>query len=214
MSRRAAAGRPRFRRVGLVAKPFARRRSADGRPRAGACAAGASRSSSTPRPRPRSAGTAGRDLARPDRPRRADLVFVPAATARSSRWPARPRPATPVLGINVGVLGFLTGLSPRRGALAARRGPRGRVPRGSLAGGSTSGSRRRPGRGTLRALNDAVLNKEAIARISTFSISIGGQPIARFRADGVIVATPTGSTAYNLSAGGPILHPAAARRSS
>ena len=67
-----------------------------------------------------------------------------------------------------------------------------------------------PNRGMYRALNDAVLNREAIGRISTFTISIGGRSIARFRGDGVIVATPTGSTAYSLSAGGPILDPALA----
>ncbi len=59
-------------------------------------------------------------------------------------------------------------------------------------------------------MNDAVLNREATGRISTFTISIEGRSIARFRGDGVIVATPTGSTAYNLSAGGPILDPSLA----
>jgi NAD+ kinase len=56
-------------------------------------------------------------------------------------------------------------------------------------------------------LNDAVLNREALARISTYAIELDGRAVAEFRADGVIVSTPTGSTAYNLSAGGPILHP-------
>ena len=120
---------------------------------------------------------------------------------------ARTAPSrTPVLGINVGVMGFLAGVG-REEAL----------PRLDevLRGGFREDRRRRldvtigegPHRGTYRALNDAVLNKEAIARISTFSVAVGGRPVSRFRADGVIVATPTGSTAYNLSAGGPILHP-------
>jgi NAD+ kinase len=120
---------------------------------------------------------------------------------------ARTAPSrTPVLGINVGVLGFLSGM--RRDEALGRLDE-------VLRGGFREDRRRRldvtiregPHRGTYRALNDAVLNKEAIARISTFAISVGGEPVARFRADGVIVATPTGSTAYNLSAGGPILHP-------
>ena len=115
-------------------------------------------------------------------------------------------PETPLLGVNVGLLGFLAGLSQkelmarlddllagrfredRRGALDVS------VPRG-------------PHHGHYRALNDAVLNREALARISTYAILLDGRPVAEFRADGVIVSTPTGSTAYNLSAGGPILHP-------
>ena len=69
---------------------------------------------------------------------------------------------------------------------------------------------RGPHHGTYRVLNDAVLNREALARISTFSIALDGETVSEFRADGVVVSTPTGSTAYNLSAGGPILHPALA----
>jgi NAD+ kinase len=57
------------------------------------------------------------------------------------------------------------------------------------------------------ALNDVVLAKGAIARMGEFAIELDGQFVARFRADGVIVSTPTGSTAYTLSADGPILMP-------
>jgi len=114
--------------------------------------------------------------------------------------------STPVLGINVGVLGFLAGLS-RSEALTRldevlagefREDRRLRLDV-SVSGGG------RPAR--FHALNDAVLNKEALARISTFRVDLDGRKVAEFRADGVIVSTPTGSTAYNLSAGGPILHP-------
>jgi NAD+ kinase len=114
--------------------------------------------------------------------------------------------STPVLGINVGALGFLAGLS-RAEALARLdevlagdfREDRRRRLEVVVAGGSRV---RR-----FRALNDAVLNKEALARISTFRIELDGRSVSEFRADGVIVSTPTGSTAYNLSAGGPILQP-------
>jgi NAD+ kinase len=57
------------------------------------------------------------------------------------------------------------------------------------------------------ALNDIVVSKGAIARMGDFTVQLNGQLAASFRADGVIVATPTGSTAYSLAAGGPILAP-------
>lgn len=121
---------------------------------------------------------------------------------------ARAAPSsTPLLGINVGLLGFLSGLNQKD---VLRRLDE------VLRGDFREDRRRRldvtvgrgPYHGTYRVLNDAVLNREALARISTFSIALDGRRVAEFRADGVIVSTPTGSTAYNLSAGGPILHPA------
>jgi NAD+ kinase len=116
-------------------------------------------------------------------------------------------PGTPLLGINVGLLGFLSGLSRKEAMTRLDE---------VLAGGFREDRRRRmdvtvsrgPHHGKYRVLNDAVLNREALARISTFTIGLDGRTVAEFRADGVIVSTPTGSTAYNLSAGGPILHPA------
>jgi NAD+ kinase len=57
------------------------------------------------------------------------------------------------------------------------------------------------------ALNDIVVTKGEIARMGDFAVELDGRPVAQFRADGVIVSTPTGSTAYNLAANGPILTP-------
>ncbi|MEP6993113.1 MAG: NAD(+)/NADH kinase [Acidobacteriota bacterium] len=121
---------------------------------------------------------------------------------------ARSAPSrTPLLGINVGLLGFLAGLNQKE---AIRRLDE------VLQGKFREDRRKRldvtigrgPHHGRYRVLNDAVLNREALARISTFSIALDGRAVAEFRGDGVIVSTPTGSTAYNLSAGGPIIHPA------
>ena len=115
---------------------------------------------------------------------------------------------TPLLGINLGSLGFLTAhpASEARAAVEA------------FLGGKLLAERRlllhaelRRGSGTLLSqtvLNDAVLAKGALARIMDLRLRIGTEDAGLLKADGLIVATPTGSTAYSLSAGGPILHPA------
>ena len=114
---------------------------------------------------------------------------------------------TPILGINLGSLGFLTA-HPVSGARAAVDA--------FLAGGLVSDVRPmleaelwRQGCLLTRqsVLNDAVLAKGAMARIMDMRLRIGDQDAGPMKADGLIVATPTGSTAYALSAGGPILHP-------
>ncbi len=60
---------------------------------------------------------------------------------------------------------------------------------------------------SFRGLNDAVVSSDGISRMVRFDVQLSNQPIGKYRADGVIVATPTGSTAYSVAAGGPILHP-------
>ena len=115
----------------------------------------------------------------------------------------------PILGVNLGNLGFLTEIN--RGELypALVRVLDGHytIEERSLYdvelrryenGGETH---------AYRVFNDAVIAKSAQSRIVELSLRVDDHLVARFRADGLIVSTPTGSTAYNLSAGGPILHP-------
>ncbi|OJH40936.1 NAD(+)/NADH kinase [Cystobacter ferrugineus] len=114
---------------------------------------------------------------------------------------------TPILGVNLGTLGFMTEISaddifPALDAV--------------LAGRFKLESRMklccrlvREGKVLVQdeVLNDVVINKGALARVADHEVSIEGVPVAMYKADGVILATPTGSTAYSLSAGGPIVHP-------
>ena len=123
--------------------------------------------------------------------------------------------AIPVLGVNVGSLGFLTEvrveelydelklvfsgqfeIEERMLLSATVKGA------GGLGGSKAEPERR------FQALNDVVINREGLTRYMAVEVEIGGEQATRFFGDGIIVATPTGFTAYSLSAGGPIVHPA------
>jgi NAD+ kinase len=114
----------------------------------------------------------------------------------------------PILGVNFGSLGFLTEvplpeLYPALEAVLDGTAPE--EPRLMLHARAE-----RAGRPFAEhdALNDIVVTRGALSRIIDLSMTVGEEFVSRFRADGLIVATPTGSTAYNLAAGGPIVHPA------
>ncbi|MEW5875690.1 MAG: NAD(+)/NADH kinase [Candidatus Zixiibacteriota bacterium] len=115
------------------------------------------------------------------------------------------RLGTPVLGVNLGRLGFLTMVPPAQVTGALDR---------IAAGDFTIEDRlmldvSEPdgGRESWLALNDVVLIKGGIARLVTFTIADRGEVVTSVAGDGIIVATPTGSTAYALSVGGPIVLP-------
>lgn len=113
----------------------------------------------------------------------------------------------PILGVNLGSLGFMTETTVDRLYLnlkALLEGNYGVEERCMLQAEVLKGSRVVE---THHALNDVVINKAALARVISVDAYFDESFIANFVADGVIVATPTGSTAYSLSAGGPIVHP-------
>ncbi len=115
--------------------------------------------------------------------------------------------SVPILGVNLGTLGFLAEVNPDELQPLLED---------VLGGNYTTEPRMRfdvrasrDGRELLRALalNDAVLNRGDLSRMIDLEASADGRPVTRYYGDGLIVSTPTGSTAYTLSAGGPILMP-------
>lgn len=129
-----------------------------------------------------------------------DGTLLAAARVAASR-------CIPVLPINMGSLGFLTSFTVDELYPALEE---------TLAGRSSQSQRVmiqvefiRDGKILDRqhVLNDAAVNKSALARMIELELSIDGDFVCRYRADGLVLSTPTGSTAYSLSAGGPIVHP-------
>jgi NAD+ kinase len=110
----------------------------------------------------------------------------------------------PILGVNLGHLGFLSSAGPEMATEALAR----------LSSGQYTVEQRRalsvrigdegP---ALLAVNDAVVHKGGVARVIRLAVIVDGERVGTYSADGIIVATPTGSTAYSLSAGGPIVVP-------
>ena len=113
----------------------------------------------------------------------------------------------PIVGLNLGTLGFLSTAPPEHARDTVQRALDGVLPieqrlrlrcEVQLASGEVV---------VRHAANDAVVSQGALARLIELDVTVDEVPITRYRADGLIVATPTGSTAYNLAAGGPIVAP-------
>jgi NAD+ kinase len=113
----------------------------------------------------------------------------------------------PLLGLNLGSLGFLTPYAVNEASAALAEAAQGRLPveeRMRLL--VTLHAKDKPDE-SQSALNEAVINQREVARLMDLLATTNGDTITTYKADGLILCTPTGSTAYNLSAGGPILSP-------
>ena len=118
----------------------------------------------------------------------------------------------PVLGVNIGSLGFLTEVRVEelydelKLVFAGQFEVEERILLSATVRWDSSSGKSEPER-RFQALNDIVVNREGLTRYMAIQVDIGGEHATKFSGDGVIVATPTGSTAYSLSAGGPIVYP-------
>jgi NAD+ kinase len=119
---------------------------------------------------------------------------------------AAPR-GIPVLPINMGSLGFLSNFTLQELHPALDDTLEGRFSLSERVLITVDLERAGKVIDTQRVLNEVVINKGALARMIELELIIDGDFVCRYRADGLIIATPTGSTAYSLSAGGPIVHP-------
>ena len=113
----------------------------------------------------------------------------------------------PILGVNIGGLGFLTEIPLKRLYPAVEMMLQGQLEVESRLMLETRVLRDKSEICRFLVLNDVVINKGALARIIDLDVHINDQFLTTFRSDGLIISTPTGSTAYNLSAGGPVLYP-------
>ena len=113
----------------------------------------------------------------------------------------------PILAVNLGALGFLTAVTTRElySSLELILSEKHQIDRRKLL--QVNVIRSGVLGNTYHALNDMVLNRAAISRISDFEAYVDGVLVSVFKADGLIVSTPTGSTAYSMAAGGPIVYP-------
>jgi NAD+ kinase len=115
---------------------------------------------------------------------------------------------TPMLGVNIGGLGFLTGVPSDELLHALRCVWNGEFKFESRALIEVNG--RCHGRSIREtAFNDIVVSRGAVSRLIALDVGVDGEPITRYRCDGLIISSPTGSTAYSLAAGGPIVLPTA-----
>jgi NAD+ kinase len=154
------------------------------------------------------ATTGVRILSKPELAAQADLVIVVGGdgTLLKAAHAVADKPV-PLVGVNLGKLGFLADITPERlqdDIAAILKGDYSREERLLL---DSCVLRADESRQCTPALNDVVVQKADGGRLIEFETHVDGRFVCAHRADGIVVATPTGSTAYALSGGGPILHP-------
>ncbi len=152
----------------------------------------------------------GSTMTRDALPNAVDLIIVLGGDGTLLAMAARiaqARRDVPILGVNFGSLGFLTEIrideltSSLEGVLA------GTAQIDTRAMLAADASRQGEQKDSRIVLNDVVFTKGALSRVIELSVSVSGRFVTRVKADGLIIASATGSTAYNLAAGGPIVHP-------
>ena len=125
----------------------------------------------------------------------------------AARLVAEAHTDVPIFGVNLGSLGFMAEVSIDELYGNLEKAIAGKLVTEERIMLTASVLRQGKRIAQYRVLNDAVINKGALARMMELRISVNDGHLTTLRADGLIVATPTGSTAYSLSAGGPIVHP-------
>jgi NAD+ kinase len=152
-----------------------------------------------------------RALTRDDLPRDVDIVIVFGGDGTLLSMATRIAQASrdiPILGVNFGSLGFLTETRIDELYTTLDSVVEGRAEYHERALLAAEGCRNREPFDSRIVLNDVVFTKGALSRMVELSVAVNGALVTKVRADGLIVASATGSTAYNLAAGGPIVHPA------
>jgi NAD+ kinase len=151
-------------------------------------------------------GVAAKDL-----PSLVDMVIVlggDGTLLSAARLVADSKKNVPIFGVNLGSLGFMAEVSLDELYANLEKALAGKLQAEERMMLTAGIIRRGKKVSEYNVLNDAVISKGAIARMVSLEVSVGDDYLTSIRADGLILATPTGSTAYSLSAGGPIIHPA------
>lgn len=138
----------------------------------------------------------------------ADMLMVLGGDGTMLRWNRIAAPkGTPMLGVNFGQYGFITEIHPEDIKTALMRAIDGNYFISERVLVKATVTRADNGTGTYYGLNDVVVSKGPLARMVGLDIYVNGKFIVTYAADGIIISSPTGSTAYSLSAGGPVVHP-------